>query len=106
MDKFLIKYCSLYKNWSCYDAKVWSRQRQKGVAHFIWEVGVLKWGLWACTTFILILHFRDELTFQSFTTACITWFLGSILYGYLYWLGTNLSFKNRQKSVSINHGNT
>lgn len=97
MENFFVKYCSLYKSWNNREINKWQESKQKGVISFVFIEGVVRYGIWACAAFVLMLYFRNDLTIKSFSTACMTWFIGSIVYGYLYWVGTSLSYRKFQE---------
>jgi len=91
MIAVLKKYCSLYKTWTKDEKDKWGEVRDKGVARFILIEGILKWGLISSIIFIVSFNTVSTSKLDILFTAGI-WFLGSILYGYCFWVGTNASF--------------
>ena len=95
MKAILKKYCSLYKTWTKEEKEQWREVQVKGIVSFILVEGILKWGLIASLGFMLAYNSASRVKLDILFTAGM-WFLGSILYGYCYWVGTKESYYDNE----------
>lgn len=103
MKKVLIRYCSLYQDWNDDNIKVWNRQRQGGVFKFILIEGVMKWGVAAALLFILIKLVINDLEQIELMRICFIWLVASVVYGYVYWVGTTASYEHHGTNNEQTH---
>ncbi|GHB66507.1 hypothetical protein GCM10008107_14660 [Psychrosphaera saromensis] len=94
MKKVLIRYCSIYQDWNDDNIEKWNSQRQSGMFKFILIEGVIKWGVTAAFLFISLKLVMNDVGKMEIMRICFIWLVASLVYGYVYWVGTTASYEN------------
>lgn len=83
---------SMYR-WTPQTLQSWENTRRRGKRHFIWWLGVVKFGGLTFLLSMLVKHFTIEaISWRIILIDLVVWSVAGYVYGTLLWSGTERSY--------------